>query len=436
MNVYDYSNINKCVVCGSVDGKIDKLIKWIINRVSNLDNYQEIIHPKEGEQHKNKRRSSLSKSELNNSLLIVNGSNCFGSKDLKYYYDRFKSFDKVLEDNNCKLVFVRGSDDPKYFEDGLIDFDNIKTIRDFSVIKLEKYNCLCIGGSISPDRKWKKQQEQRIGKKLYWEEERMNYDEEKLIEILDEYEIGCVVTPDSPSFIAPSTNNLRQNSIWFREDELLMKDISEERNIIDKIYIKMIEKGKKPYMWFHSKFTKQEPRTIVNDILFHAVYPFQGVDFARSVSNMLGIDVLGKITSLSSDGLLNVSSATWDMSGTWRNDDHDEDNIDWDEEEEIFGEDEDEDRLGHIEEVPPHPRYEMENVRIDQRNAIVNDMFQRFHEQRIGEPHINEEAPITFETIARAQDLARVNVRDIEARLDTIIAQDRGIEDNVYDAPF
>ncbi len=358
MNVYDYSKINKCIICGSVDGKIDKLIKWVIQQVSNLDNYEVAMHPKEKEQNKNKKRRALSrKNELDNSLLIVNGSNCFGTRDLKYYHDKFKLFDKVLEDNNCKVVFVRGNDDPKYFEDELIDFDNIKTIKDYSVIKLNYFNCLCIGGSISLDRTWKKQQEQRIGKKLYWEEEYMDYDEEKLTEILDEYPIACVVTPDSPSFISPSMNYLSKTA-WFEEDESLPKDINKERSIIDKIYIKMVEKGNKPYAWFHSKFTKQEPRTIVNDILFHAVYPFQGDNFLQAVNGILGIDIFGKATKVTTLGQTLVRN------------DYDIRSSGWDEEDEIYNEEDDEDEGNLAYEFP------------EGREYVVNEILDRVQELR------------------------------------------------------
>ena len=225
---------------------------------------------------------------LTDTVIIVDGCNGFGERDLKYYHDKLETFNKVLADNNTHVLFVRGNDDPKYFEDALIDLSNIKTIQDYSVIKLSKFNCLCIGGCVSLDRTWRMEQEKRIGRKMYWENERMQYNEEDIDKILKEYNIACVVTASCPSFAYPGMNSFKY-STWASKDKTVIKDITEERMIMDKIYNKIVENNKKPYIWTYSRF-KNSNQNMINDILFQSLNPFQFFHFNDTASSFFKID--------------------------------------------------------------------------------------------------------------------------------------------------
>ena len=319
MKVYDYGKTKNCLICGNIDGNFDRFIKTVVGSLRNLKSYVVETHPKEierqerlarkreeesnngrvgifGGPHYTPRPTRLKKMpkmtncgyNLTDTVIIVDGCNGFGERDLKYYHDKLEMFNKVLADNNTHVLFVRGNDDPKYFEDALIDLSNIKTIQDYSVIKLNKFNCLCIGGCVSLDRTWRMEQEKRIGRKMYWENERMQYNEEDIDKILKEYNIACVVTASCPSFAYPGMNSFK-HSTWASKDKTVIKDITEERMIMDKIYNKIVENNKKPYIWAYSRF-KNSNQNMINDILFQSLNSFQFFHFNVTASSFFKVD--------------------------------------------------------------------------------------------------------------------------------------------------
>ena len=321
MKIYDYGKTKNCLICGSIDGNFDRFIKTVVGSLRNLKSYVVETHPKEIERQERLARKREEESHnggggifgvpaphyaprptrlkkmpkmmncgynLTDTVIIVDGCNGFGERDLKYYHDKLEMFNNVLADNNTHVLFVRGNDDPKYFEDALIDLSNIKTIQDYSVIKLSKFNCLCIGGCVSLDRTWRMEQEKRIGRKMYWENERMQYNEEDIDKILKEYNIACVVTASCPSFAYPGMNSFK-HSTWASKDKTVIKDITEERMIMDKIYNKIVENNKKPYIWTYSRF-KNSNQNMINDILFQSLNSFQFFHFNDTASSFFKID--------------------------------------------------------------------------------------------------------------------------------------------------
>lgn len=322
MKIYDYGKIKNCLICGNIDGNFDRFIKTVVIGLHNLKSYTVETHPKEIERqerlarkkeeenhngvggvfgglaapHYIPRPSRLKKTSkimncgynLTNTVVIVDGCNGFGERDLKYYHDKLEMFNKVLADNNTHVLFVRGNDDPKYFEDALIDLSNIKAIQDYSVVKLSKFNCLCIGGCVSLDRTWRMEQEKRMGRKMYWKNERMQYNEENIDKILKEYNIACVVTASCPSFAYPGMNSFKC-STWASKDKTVIKDITEERMIMDKIYSKIVENNKKPYIWVYSRF-KTSNQNMINDILFQSLNSFQFFHFNNAASSFFNVD--------------------------------------------------------------------------------------------------------------------------------------------------
>lgn len=320
MKVYDYGKTKNCLICGNIDGNFDKFIKTVVGSLRNLKSYVVETHPKEIERqerlarkkeeqerlfgnvdlggipHYAPRPTRLKKMpktmncgyNLTDTVIIVDGCNGFGERDLKYYHDKLEMFNNVLADNNTHVLFVRGNDDPKYFEDALIDLSNIKTIQDYSVVKLSKFNCLCIGGHVSLDRTWRMEQEKRIGRKMYWENENMQYNEDDIDKIIKEYNIACVVTNSSPSFAFPGMNEYKR-SVWASNDKTVIKDMADERVIMDKIYNKLVENNKKPYIWAYSRF-KNNNQSVINDILFQSLNPFQFLHFNDTASSFFKVD--------------------------------------------------------------------------------------------------------------------------------------------------
>lgn len=327
MNVYDFKKLEKCYVCGNIDRNMDKFISILI---SNLSNYQKVEHPKEIErQERLRNRQNLRvappmrndllwnanprgrnlQEELrkinkaskghynfgyNESVIIVSGNCGIGSKSIEYYNDAFEKLNKILCENNCFLLFMRGNnDDPSIFNECKIDFSNVKTIPDYSVIQLKLFNCLCIGGSVSLDKEWKLFQQKQFGKKLFWDNEQPFFDEKTLDEILNKYQIGCVITSTSPSFAFPGTNAFNKSK-WIANDSTMKSSFSNERKILDKIYDKFIENDCKPYVWIYGRF-KQGNHTKINDIIFDSLSPFQIEDVKDLISRYFGVDLSKKL---------------------------------------------------------------------------------------------------------------------------------------------
>jgi len=282
---YKLKKINNLLVYGSANNSVNSVLGKIRKFLPNKTNAQEIIHPKEIERRERLGTTALFEdicpnfpfseklkgiTSYANSALIISGDCGFAFSNLQYWTKKLEEFNKALVDNDTFIFFIRGEyDEPQLFKDEAISLSNIKTIQDYSVISLATFDCLCIGGGISLDREWKKNQEKRIEKKLYWEDEGFVYDEAKINEALDKFNIGCIVTNVSPSFTFPGTNQLNKNP-WTKNDDAILKESVNERIMVDKIYQHLVEKNKKPFVWFYSKY-KAHNENCLNDILFFSI---------------------------------------------------------------------------------------------------------------------------------------------------------------------
>jgi hypothetical protein len=277
MKIYDYQKFGKVYIGGSVLNNEESLISAISHRLSSAISSE--VHPKEIErQERLKKRRKLSShgksfsrkgdGSFNDSIIIFSGSTGFGTKSFEHFDEIFKKLNEILEKNNTHVLFIRGNnDDPLYFTGDKINYSNIKAIEDYSLIKLDGFNCLCVGGGISLDRKWKQTQEKRIKKSLYWEGEATKFNLEELKSILEDNTIACVITHESPSFIGNDTSSY-SNSKWASEDKDVITDAINERVIMDKIYTEIVKTNKKPYVW---AFTGNSVCLHLNNIRFLSV---------------------------------------------------------------------------------------------------------------------------------------------------------------------
>jgi hypothetical protein len=218
-------------------------------------------------------------------IVLVMCPNCgLGTKSLDYYISILSPLNKLLAKHNCNIVFVRGNNDnPSFFNEDKLQLSHIKFAKDYTVLKLKNYNCLCIGGSASLNKNWKKRQSAKLKRDFYWEDEMPYYDENMLNSILDEFYIACIITCPTTSFTNIGTNALsRQYNKWLDQDKSLSDAIIQERQIMDKIYCKFTEKNVRPYVWYCTKFEKSRVDT-VNDILFVSL----GANESASVGNMI-----------------------------------------------------------------------------------------------------------------------------------------------------
>lgn len=176
-------------------------------------------------------------------LFIVCGDCGLGFNKPSYYQDLFNQFNKELESCDSVLLLVRGNhDDKSYFDGDKVNLSRIKAIPDYSVVITSNLTTLCVGGAVSFDRTWRKQQEAIINKhkpktsqkKIYWEDEAIVYDEEKLNEIIHNgLKIDSVITHALPSEFNFELNY--QCKQWFTVDPNLKADFDEEKSNITKI---------------------------------------------------------------------------------------------------------------------------------------------------------------------------------------------------------
>jgi hypothetical protein len=141
----------------------------------------------------------------------------------------------------------------------------VKTIPDYSVVAMKTYNCLCIGGSVSIDKEWKKSQENTIGRKMYWENEAPVYNEELLGKIGEHYQIDTVVTHSAPSFCELLNKNGLDD--WAQKDKSLLSDVACERMTMDNIYEKLKTMNMPLSKWYYGHF-HQSHHEAIDGMLF------------------------------------------------------------------------------------------------------------------------------------------------------------------------
>ena len=282
--VYDYSNIEKVFLVGDIHGEFNDLFNRIKQFLSNKKSLKDekideneciyaINHDHEIDELAAPIALSIRKKDnplkqemkYDNSLFIVAGDCGFGFNKHQYYIDVLKKINEVLSDNNSHIIFVRGNhDDPSYFNEEKLFFSNIKCVPDYSVIKTKNFCTLCIGGAISIDRTWRKSHEYHLNKysknkdkKLYWEDEQVIFDIDKLKELIENgIKIDSVVTHSSPKNMYPLEKDNYKH--WLKIDKNLKKDVSDEREFLYQIYMFLLDNKIDIKFWgyghFHSLF--------------------------------------------------------------------------------------------------------------------------------------------------------------------------------------
>ena len=176
---YSHSDIKRLIVCGDVHGEFKEFFHKIrINAVDKMSfediplerviDDNEVLeklkthledlpsHIKEQIECYKRGNRSHGLQEMKDCVIIVAGDCGFGFNKEEYYHQIFNKYIPLLEQNNIFIYFVRGNhDDPSYFEEQKINYERIKTVPDYSVIKIDDKNILCVGGAISIDRTYR-----------------------------------------------------------------------------------------------------------------------------------------------------------------------------------------------------------------------------------------------------------------------------------------
>ena len=266
MKIYDYNNCNLFVI-GDIHGEFKRFFNRIKSETSNKNEIIEEDNPLIKTELKKQKivlnpfKDSKTKSIYDNSVIIVAGDCGIGFNKEKYYIDLFEKYNSIFNKTNTFILFVRGNhDDPSYFIEEKINLSNIKTIPDYSIVKTNNNITLCIGGAISVDRIWRKQQEQIINKykknykkKIYWEDEQCVYNKELIDEIIaNNILVDSIISHSSPNFAFPKDKPNMIN--WFKLDKELKKDTENERKILTDIYNDLSNNGLTIKFWCHGHF--------------------------------------------------------------------------------------------------------------------------------------------------------------------------------------
>lgn len=284
MKIYELPSVTNFYIIGSNEGNIKSIVQTLNEGLSDkieLDaakssNEKYMVAPSTDISWT--IISSLSstpfrKAIYNDSIIIINGNEKIGFNDIKYYELILTKINKVLSKTNTYLFFVRGNNDnPSFFKGELINLSNVKSIPDYSLIKISSKNILCVGGGISINRSWKMKHQELINsvtsnesKKIYWEDEAPFFDAESLKE-LKNTKIDYVITHIAPTFSFPDFSY--KEIPWVKTDKALIDDLENARLVMDNIYDYLIKNHNKPEAWVygHYNIANAETRAGINFI--------------------------------------------------------------------------------------------------------------------------------------------------------------------------
>lgn len=237
------------------------------------------------------------KEKLSNCSVIIAGDVGIGFYKYNYYVDTFRTMNKKLSNLNVHLYLVRGNhDNPDYFNNvqkELGDFSHIHFVRDYTVLHLENYNILCVGGAASVDKKF------RIKDIDWWEFENV-----LPYETLISKNIDIVVTHCAPMFCPPKFERIS----WM-DDELYEK-AKKDRVILADLYFDLLRNNCPVKYWFYGHYHNHYVSNLENNIKEFTDY---------SISFCKNEIVLSECEDISNDkdictfiGLNMLSNNSWD----------------------------------------------------------------------------------------------------------------------------
>jgi len=284
MKIYELPSVTNFYIIGSNEGNIKSIVQTLNEGLSNkieLDtakssNEKYMVAPSTDifwTTISSLGSVPFQKTNYNDSIIIINGNEKLGFNDIKYYELILAKINKALSKANTYLFFIRGNDDnPSFFKDELINLSNVKSIPDYSLIKISSKNILCVGGGISINRSWKMKHQELINsitsnesKKIYWEDEAPFFDAESLKE-LKNTKIDYVITHIAPTFSFPDFSY--KEIPWVKTDKALIDDLENARLVMDNIYDYLIKNHNKPEAWIygHYNIANVETRAGINFI--------------------------------------------------------------------------------------------------------------------------------------------------------------------------
>lgn len=225
---------------------------------------------------------------LYNSAVIVAGDIGMGFYKHNYYIDTFKYINKKLIKRNIHLYFIRGNhDNPDYFNntpEDIKEFSNIHLVQDYTVLHINTYNILCVGGATSVDKKFRT-------KDIDWWE----FENVLPYQKLNCKNIDIVVTHCAPIFCPP-----KYERISWMDDELDAK-AREDRRLLAQLYFDLIKENKPKY-WFYGHYHKSYESRLPNNEEF-SEYELNllmsgnlidNIEYLENMCKFIGLDMIDR----------------------------------------------------------------------------------------------------------------------------------------------
>jgi predicted phosphodiesterase len=187
----------------------------------------------------------LDSKKIQDCYLISVGDSGIGFTNKKNQDMLNERLNEEFKSRNIIFMAIRGNhDDPLYYQGSdRIILSNFEMIEDYSVFEHNGKTIQFIGGAISIDRTG------RQPNISYWENEGLVFEKEKL------HKADTLVTHTAPSWCFPQQFNEMVYG-WAAEDDYLLKDLTEERSIMDEIF-KVCKPTLHLYGHFHTSVTER-----------------------------------------------------------------------------------------------------------------------------------------------------------------------------------
>jgi predicted phosphodiesterase len=211
----------------------------------------------------------IDKHNLQGQNLIHVGDFGLGFQEISRDLHDLSVLDEALLETDNKLFVVRGNhDNPIFWKKSaglnLPKYHNIKLVDDYTVLKIEGKNILCVGGGISIDRQLRKDDSPYP---TWWADEEFVYNNTEIARVEKFYsKIDIVVTHSAPGFCHPTSDDVPIVNEWARIEQHhgrnLKTELKIERTNITSLHDRLVDSGLKPEKWIYGHFHSTKKQVI------------------------------------------------------------------------------------------------------------------------------------------------------------------------------
>ena len=213
----------------------------------------------------------IMKNDINHCSVIICGDVGLGFSPIKKQVQEMKKcgLADCLKRQSVQLYLVRGNhDDPSLFDGRALIGRCVYTVKDYTVLKSEHHNILCVGGGVSMDRicrqadldeqilSWLETHPESTRTKAmkhcsigWWPDEYPVFNQEAIDDLDCKVDIVCSHT--APEAFLPTP---LESSNWFKNDSTLKNDLIRERHTMQQVLDRLILKKHPITKWFFGHF--------------------------------------------------------------------------------------------------------------------------------------------------------------------------------------